>query len=276
MLRYDLHTHSLYSDGTTDPHEIAEQVQRAGLGGFALTDHDTAVGWDEARAAAATFSLDFVPGMEITTRIGGRTAHLLAYGLDPTLPALAAELSEIHRSRGTRAQAMVDRLSGDYRIQWDDLATGDALTIGRPHIADVLVRRGYFSDRSEAFARVLHPGSPYYVPTYAPHTAHMVALVTEAGGAAVLAHPAAVRHRSVISDEELHELRLAGLVGIELDHPEHDRSRVPALAAQARRLGLLRTGASDYHGAGKPNRVGDATTPKDVVDQLRERMRVKR
>lgn len=275
-LQYDLHTHSKISDGTTSPTEIAQAVSKLGLGGFALTDHDTAAGWPEARRAAAKFSIDFLPGMEITTKYRNRSTHLLVYGLDPREVDLVHELELIQRSRASRAEEMVERLRADFQITWDEVASGTTESIGRPHIADALVRRGYVADRNEAFERLLGPGSMYYVPTYAPETTHAIDLARRAGGAPVLAHPAAIRHQQVVSSAEIGTLAEAGLVGIELAHPENLQDRVPELTWAAHKYQLLITGASDYHGAGKSNQLGECSTPKQIVDQLRELMRVKR
>ncbi len=266
---FDLHTHSVHSDGTTSPTEIAQHAAELGLAGIALTDHDTISGWDEARDAARTHSLEFVPGMEITTEHAGRSRHLLAYGIDPAAGELFEALALVRSARLDRAREMVRRVARDYRISWDDVVgTENERTVGRPHIADALVAAGYFADRSTAFERVLFPGSPYYLGTYAIATRDAIRMVSAAGGRAVLAHPAAMRQRRPTDPIELAELAEAGLWGVELDHPEHRAEWVPPLAAAAERLGLERTGASDFHGAGKPNRLGERTTPADVVGRL--------
>ncbi|GAA1605060.1 PHP domain-containing protein [Leucobacter chromiireducens] len=267
---YDLHTHSVHSDGTTTPAEIAREAASLQLGGFALTDHDTVSGWDEARAAAAQHGIDFLPGMEITTEHAGRSRHLLAYGIDLAAAELFEALALVRSARLERAREMVRRVARDYRISWEDVVGAEnERTVGRPHIADALVAAGYFADRSTAFERVLFPGSPYYLGTYAIATRDAIRMVRAAGGRAVLAHPAAMRQRRPTDPIELAELAEAGLWGVELDHPEHRAEWVPPLTEAAERLGLERTGASDFHGAGKPNRLGERTTPAAVVARLR-------
>ncbi|PII81756.1 phosphatase [Leucobacter sp. OLJS4] len=272
---FDLHTHSTISDGTTRPSAIAQEAAGIGLAGFALTDHDTIDGWDEARDAAATAGIDFLPGIEITSEHDGRSRHLLGYGIDPGARAaeLFGALDEVRRSRLHRAQEMVRRLARDYAISWADVVgDGDARTVGRPHIADALVTAGYFADRSTVFERVLHPGSPYYIGTYAIATLDAIRMVREAGGATVLAHPAATRQRGPVTDAELRRLAGAGLWGIELSHPENRESWLPPLERSAAAIGLEVTGASDYHGAGKANRLGERTTAEEAVARLRERL----
>ncbi len=273
--RFDLHTHSLHSDGTTTPTEIAELAATTGLHGFALTDHDTMEGWAEARAAASAAGLSFLPGMEITTKHDGRSTHLLAYGLEPGHGSLTRALARVRDSRVDRAREMVRRLASDFDIAWESVSEeGTVRTVGRPHIADALVAAGYFPDRSAAFADALHPSAPYYVPTYAIDTVEAIRLVRDAGGVAVLAHPAAGRQRRAIEPAALAQLVEAGLWGIELDHPENRSEWIPQLAQLADTHGLWVTGASDYHGAGKPNLLGERTSPAAIWDAIRAQVAV--
>ncbi|QAB17567.1 PHP domain-containing protein [Leucobacter muris] len=270
---FDLHTHSVFSDGTTRPSDIAREAAGIGLAGFALTDHDTIDGWGEARDAARDAGVDFLPGIEITTKHAGRSRHLLGYGIDPAAGELFAALAEVRSSRLGRAQEMVRRLSAAYAITWESVVgEEDARTVGRPHIADALVAAGYFADRSTAFAEILHPGSPYYLGTYAIETVEAIRLVRAAGGAAALAHPAAFRQRTPTTARELRELAAAGLWGVELDHPENRADWLPPLAEAAAELGLAVTGSSDYHGVGKPNLLGERATDPALVERLRERL----
>ncbi|UOQ60621.1 PHP domain-containing protein [Leucobacter rhizosphaerae] len=267
--RFDLHTHSVFSDGTTTPDDIARETADAGLVGFALTDHDTTAGWDDARDAAAAHGVDFLPGIELTTHSGRRSAHLLAYGPDPADLALGAELALLRDSRVHRARAMADRLSADFTIDWDAVFAIAGRSVGRPHLADALVAGGYAVDRSAAFASILSPSGPYYLPIYALDTVEAIRLVRAAGGLPVLAHPAAERQRSAFGEAEIADLAGAGLWGIELDHPENLPEWLPALRASAARHGLVVTGASDYHGAGKPNRLGERSSDASIVARIR-------
>lgn len=267
---FDLHTHSTFSDGTTRPEEIAVEAAALGLAGFALTDHDTIDGWDEAREAARSTGVDFLPGIEITTEYRHRSRHLLGYGIDPGFAELFTALAVVRDSRLTRAREMVRRISADFAISWESVVGDEeARTVGRPHIADALVAAGYFPDRSTVFERLLHPRSAYYISTYAIETAEAIRLVRAAGGVAVLAHPAATRQRLPVSAEDLRALASDGLWGVELQHPENRSDWLPALERTAVESGLEITGASDYHGAGKPNRLGECTTDSGVVARLR-------
>lgn len=272
--RYDVHTHSLFSDGTTTPSEIVAEAAALGLSGIALTDHDTLEGWDEARQAAAEHGIDFVPGIEVTTKFHGFSTHLLAYGIDPNNTELAAELTRVRQSRVNRAEEMVNRLAEDFNLDWEELRVdlGDNVTVGRPHIADALVKRGHFSDRGEAFTEVLHPGSRYYVRTYAIETVDAIGLINAAGGVAVLAHPAAARQRQPVPEEVMTLFHAAGLWGVELDHPENRDDWIAPLRVHATALGLEITGSSDYHGTGKANRLAERTSSAELIERLRERV----
>lgn len=276
---YDLHTHSIFSDGTTTPSEIAAEASKAGLAGFALTDHDTVDGWDEAREGAAQYGLSFVPGIEITTKYRGHSRHLLGYGVDPDFGDLFGALAYVRDQRLVRVKEMVRRVSADYAITLEDVigasvsiveGNGDVATVGRPHIADALVARGYFTDRTTAFNEVLHPGSPYYLGTHAIETAEAIRLVGKGGGVAVLAHPAAFRQHAALDVAHLTELAAAGLWGVELEHPENREDWLPPLTEAAHGLGLEVTGSSDFHGAGKPNRLGQHRTSAATVALMRE------
>lgn len=267
---YDLHTHSVHSDGTTRPAEIAAGIAELGLAGFSLTDHDTVDGWEEARQSAAELGIGFLPGIELTTKHGWKSRHLLGYGIDPDAGELMTALERVRESRFSRARSMVELLAVDYEISWEAVvADSETTSVGRPHIADALVVAGYFSDRSAAFREILHPRSQYYVPTYALDTLDAIALVRAAGGIAVLAHPVAERQSTPTHPEVVREFARAGLAGIELDHPENRRDWLPPLQQVAADLGLLVTGSSDYHGAGKPNRLGEFTTPPETVQLMR-------
>lgn len=275
--RFDLHTHSSISDGTTTPDALVEEAAELGLAGIALTDHDTSDGWAAARTAAATHDIDFLPGIELTTRDGHHSTHLLAYGPDPEYPRLAEAMREVRDARITRARRMVRRLSADFRIDWDEVVVAsDARTVGRPHIADALVRAGHFVDRSTAFREVLHPGSVYYESTFAIDTVDAIGLVRDAGGVPVLAHPAAGRQRGPVSADSLQRFVDAGLWGIELDHPENREDWLPELRELAETLHLEVTGSSDYHGAGKSNRMGERTSSAELVGRIRAEVAVPR
>lgn len=269
----DLHTHSSVSDGTETPARLIRSAVGAGLGTVALTDHDSTAGWTEAGEAARDAGITLIPGMEFSTRLGYRSIHLLAYLFDPANGDLVAEMARIREARLVRAERIVQNLSRDYALTWDDVVaqTTEGSTIGRPHIADALVARGHVPTRSEAFASILHPSRGYFLPHYAPEPETAVRLVVAAGGVPVIAHPATRGRGLVVSEEDVADLAKAGLAGLEIDHRENTDEGKETIARLAERHGLLLTGSSDYHGTGKPNRLGENTTPDEVVAAIIER-----
>lgn len=265
----DLHAHSRVSDGTEAPADLVRSAKRAGLDVVALTDHDSTAGWAEASAAARECGINLIPGMELSTRRGWASVHLLGYLFDPENAALRAETDRIRIDRTSRAERMVERIGHDYDLVWDDVLaqTVPGTTIGRPHIADALVAKGHVHDRGEAFASILHWRTGYYQPHYAPDPLVGVQLVVAAGGLPVLAHPAVSAER-IIPENELAELVDSGLFGLEVHHRDNSAAGARVLLGYAERFGLAITGSSDYHGDGKPNRLGENTTAPEVIERI--------
>ena len=266
----DLHAHSTVSDGTESPAELMAQAAAAGLWGVAITDHDSTSGWAEAADAVPDTGVVLIPGMELSTREGFMSVHMLAYLVDPLDERLLAETARIRESRLTRAEEIVRRIGRDYDLSWDDVLaqTSEGATIGRPHIADALVARGHVATRSAAFAGILHPRAGYAQPHYAPDPLTGVRLIRAAGGVPVLAHPGTRGAEGVIQPQRLSRLVDAGLFGLEIDHDENRADAKARLRELARAHGLAVTGSSDYHGTGKPNRLGELRTAPEVVERI--------
>ncbi|MEU0153423.1 PHP domain-containing protein [Micromonospora fulviviridis] len=272
--RIDLHTHSTASDGTLGPAELVRAAAEAGLDVVALTDHDTTAGWEPAVAALPP-GLTLVRGAELSCRwFGVEPAiplHLLAYLFDPTEPELAAELARVRRAREERGERIVRLLQADgIRVSWSEILAGAAGgTVGRPHIAQALIRAGLVATTTEAFGpRWL--GERYRLPKEDIDVFRAVALVRAAGGVPVFAHPRASRRGWIVPDELIVELAAAGLAGLEADHEDHspaEREHVRALAAE---LGLLVTGSSDFHGTHKTVRLGAYTTGVEPYGRIIE------
>jgi 3',5'-nucleoside bisphosphate phosphatase len=267
-VRIDLHVHSDASDGTDPPAEVVRRAAAAGLEVMALTDHDTMAGI-AAAAAALPPGLTLVPGLELSCFGNGRSMHLLGYLCAPGDPALAAETELIRDDRVHRARAMVARLAElGAPVTWEQVAAiaGDAV-VGRPHIARALAEAGVVATPADAFtADWIADGGRAHAGRYAPDAARAIALVLAAGGVPVLAHPRSPGYE--IADEVVAGLAAAGLAGLEVFHPDHDRSERARLTRLATGLDLVMTGGSDDHGAFNDSGLGSETTPPEQYERL--------
>lgn len=272
-MRIDLHTHSIASDGTETPADVARSAKAAGLDVFALTDHDTTAGWQEAGDTAVELGLAFVPGMEITcTTSNGVSVHMLSYLHDPTYEPLWNAVESSRSGRLTRAKRMVELLSADYDISWDDVLRhiGTDATVGRPHIADALVELGIISNRSAAFSDILSGRSPYYVRHTTMDPVEAIKLVRAAGGVPVCAHPMAPTRGRIPTTADFNAMIDAGLAGLEVAHRDNPDETRAILMQMAADHDLIVTGSSDYHGKGKPNLLGENSTSVQSLTRIAE------
>lgn len=279
MTGYDLHTHSLYSDGTTTIEANVRLAIDLGLEGLGVTDHDTSAPFDDAFAAADGTGLDIVPGTEFSAELDSQSVHVLGYWIDPADAPLQAEMDRLRNERLRRAEEIVAKFNAApigipvamTRVR--ELA-GEA-PIGRPHIARAVVETGAVATLQEVFDHYLADGGPAYVPKYAVDPVRAVELLVGAGGVAVLAHPGLFGAREVTSpglpDEVVEQMVAAGMAGIEADHPDHTDEHRRRYRDLAVALDLVVTAGSDYHGERKDNVLGQAVTPRETVEALRER-----
>lgn len=270
-MRIDLHAHSNVSDGTELPEDLVHSAQRAGLDVVALTDHDSTAGWQQAAIAARQVGIALVPGMEVSCQTAdGITVHLLSYLHDPEHPGLLEEINKSRQARLSRAETMVQLLSEDYPVNWADVSrqVAPGATVGRPHIADALVAAGVVADRNEAFVSILTSRSKYWVSHYAPDPVLAVSLVRQAGGVPVFAHPVAVERGRTVAESVYREMIDAGLAGLEIEHRDNPPEGKDFLYSLAAEYGLIVTGSSDYHGAGKPNVLGEYTTSPESLARI--------
>jgi hypothetical protein len=270
----DLHTHSSVSDGTDSPAALLDAARAAGLDVVALTDHDTTAGWAAATAARPR-GLTVVPGLELSCRWfpadrPPTSVHLLAYLLDPEHPELAAELTRLRAERLSRGERIVTALAAaGYPVVWERIveASGGGV-VGRPHVARALVEAGVVGSVEQAFATLLHQRSPHHVAKADTDVLQGIALVRAAGGVPVFAHGLASRRGRVVDDAAIAAMAGAGLLGLEVDHPDHTPAERDHLRGLARDLGLLVTGSSDYHGTNKTTPVGACTTDPEQWEAL--------
>lgn len=272
MTRIDLHCHSTASDGTLTPAELVAAGVDAGLAVMAITDHDTTGGWAPA-AAARPGGLTLVRGAELSCRWYGTERaiplHMLAYLFDPDEPELAAELARVRADREARAEKIVELLRADgVPINWPEVygyAAGGS--VGRPHIAQALIRAGLVRTTNEAFAsRWL--GARYFVPKADMDVFEAVRLVRAAGGVTVFAHPKATVRGRIVPDQLIVDLAAAGLFGLEADHEDHSGEQREQVRALAEQLGLVVTGSSDFHGTHKTVRLGAFLTAPAAYEKI--------
>jgi hypothetical protein len=273
-MRIDLHAHTSVSDGTESPAQLLATARDAGLDVVAITDHDTTAGWSVA-AAARPAGLTVVPGMEMSCRWFPDdqppiSVHLLAYLFDPVHPGFAAERARLRDERLERGERIVTSLAADgYPVRWEEIVErSEGGVVGRPHIARALVAGGVVDTVDHAFATLLHHRSPYYAAKADTDVREGIALVRAAGGVPVFAHGLATKRGRVVGDDAIAAMAAAGLLGLEIDHPDHSADERAHLRGVAADLGLLITGSSDYHGTNKTTPIGACTTDPDQYEAL--------
>ena len=246
-------------------------------------------GLPEASEAVSGSGMMLIPGIELSAQVidneaGAipRSVHLLGYGVDGKNAVLAGEMEKIRAHRDDRLRLMVEKLGGDYDLTWEEVspAIPPGATPGRPHIAQVLIDKGYFRDTSAAFAGPLRADGPYHVPHYAPRLHRAIQVIVEAGGVPVLAHPYTdARSGAILHDQSLHQVLEgyqvfveAGLAGLEINHRENTDEGKEVLRAIASEFSLIVTGSSDYHGTRKPNQLGENTTEESQLERILEKI----
>jgi len=274
----DLHTHTTHSDGTLVPLEIIQLAKEKALRAIAITDHDTVSGVAQSLKLGEAYGLEVIPAIEISARYKSGEIHILGYYIDWENQNLVATLAEVRQGRNERNPQIVERLRAlGFDIDYSEVkaVAGDG-TVGRPHIARVLLQRGYVASIAEAFERFLKDGAIAYVPRASLQPERVVSLILEAGGVPVLAHPSRL-------DGSLDELETlcaslvnSGLMGVEVLYSSHDKLQVELYQDLARKYGLLVTGGSDFHGKNKPGielgtGKGDLRVPYCVVDKMRQK-----
>ena len=241
-----------------------------------MTDHDTTEPFERAAAAADGTGIELVTGTEFSAELDGLSVHVLGYWVDAAHPHLSEELRRLREERTDRARRIVDRFRAlGIEITFERVAEiAGSAPLGRPHIAQAVLETGAVDELRQVYDRYLADGGPAYVEKHAVGPSRAVELLVASGGVAVLAHPGLYGDRGGtggIPDDEVERMVAAGLAGIEADHPDHTGAQRTHYRDLARGLGVAVTAGSDYHGTAQPNRMGSATTPRAVVERLRER-----
>jgi predicted metal-dependent phosphoesterase TrpH len=275
----DLHAHTSYSDGSASPSQLVALAHSQGARAIAITDHDTVAGLAEGRTTADYVGIEFVNGIEISAEYSPGTMHILGYCIDVESSMLAAKLDELRAARNNRnpqIAALLQSLGLD--MNYDDVArlAGNEV-VGRPHFARLMVERGYAHSIQDAFDRFLAKGAPAYPEEVLLSPVDSIALIHEAGGVAILAHPYQLKLPSFEAVERLIvELAEMGLDGIEAIYSRHSAVERNTYVEMATRHGLLVTGGSDYHGTYKPDinivtGKGDLEVPYELIEQIKSR-----
>lgn len=270
----DLHTHTNKSDGTDSPRELVNKAISLGIHVLGVTDHDTTSGWIEATQSARG-EISLALGSEISClTTDGISVHMLALLFDGANLEMQRMLEDNRDGRLPRMAKMIEKMqAAGIDISMNDVESARPLgaTLGRPHLADALVIKGLIKSRDEAFQGMLNNDSIFYVAHISPTPTLAIQMINKAGGVAVIAHPfASMRGQSLaVSDFEV--LVEAGLHGIEVDHRDQNSDEREILRAIALDLDLVVTGASDYHGNGKVNSLGEFQTSPEQWEKLESR-----
>ncbi len=269
MSKVDLHIHSTASDGRLSPAEVVRKSAKAGLTVIALADHDTVDGIAPALEAAKTFPwLRVIPGVEISTDVPKGEVHVLGYFIDYTHQELLATLERMRDSRRERAQGMIAKLRNlGLPIKWERVQeiVGSG-SVGRPHLAQAMLEKGYIASIKEAFTKYIGWGGLAYVEREKMSPGEAAKLILQANGLPVLAHPLTINDPEAM----VIELKASGLAGIEAYYDGYTAEEINRLVSLAERHGLIITGGSDYHGldASTETMIGGAEVPIESAEQL--------
>jgi predicted metal-dependent phosphoesterase TrpH len=273
----DLHIHSTASDGSLSPSEIIKTAEKAGLGAIAITDHDTLEGSAEALTYPESHDVEILPGIEFSANFRSGNVHILGYLIRLDDADMGKTLEIVQRARSDRNVKMLKKLQGlGFDVDYEEIAEfAGPGQIGRPHIAQMLMKKGIVQNVEEAFVRFLKKGRPAYTERYRLQSGEAIQAILDAGGVPVLAHPFSLRARSERDLEEIvGQLKKSGLKGVEAYYPGHGPTRTALYERVARGHGLVVTGGTDFHGAVKPGihmgfGNGDLRVPYEVVDELK-------
>lgn len=272
MLRgpIDLHLHTTCSDGQETPEELIETARKAKYSIISITDHDTVAGIPRAMAAADGTGLEIIPGIELSAVDGHDDIHILGYFIDYEHPEFLETIQFFKDKRRERAIEIVQNLNKvGLDIQIDTvLRIAHGAPIGRPHIAEALVAEELVDTYGEAFFRYIGADGPAYVPKYKVKPEEAIELIVKYGGIPVIAHPGIIDR-----DELIVQLKAQGLIGLEAIHPFHTPEKQQYYINLAKKLGLVVTGGSDWHGQGRSSNfkklINSKTVPRASIEQMK-------
>jgi hypothetical protein len=263
----DLHVHSDHSDGRQSPREIIDRAHQLGLKAVAITDHDTVSGYETAQKYADEKGIELISGVELSASKTDDDLHILGYLFRSDNSHLLTTLHKFRQIRRERGKKMVDRLAGlGMVMDYDEvLALADKAPVGRPHVAEAMVKNGFVYSYNEAFNKYLYLGGPVYVPKAKLTPSEAIDLIHNAGGVTVMAHPGLTDR-----DNMVEELVQDGLDGIEIYHPAHNGSARKRYRKMAQKFGLFMCGGSDSHNRkGRYGEIGDEKVPYEFLIDMK-------
>ena len=272
----DLHLHTTHSDGTLTPTELVDLCARKGLKVIAISDHDSTEGVAEAQVAAIPHGIEVIPAIELSTDVPDNEIHMLGYFIDTDDARFQNLLKEFRAGREDRARKMVERLAGlGMEITWDEVErVADGAAVGRPHIAQAMIERGYVSEWQEAFEKYIGRTGPAYVERTRLEPQEAIQVLLDNGALPVMAHPLYYEREDTRKLKNVvASLKEAGMIGLEVHYGEFSQSEIQMLVNIAAELDLVPCGGSDYHASGKPGEIipGEAGPPMSTVQSLREK-----
>jgi len=264
----DLHIHTFFSDGTFSPRKVVEEASKFGLSCISITDHDTLEGVKPAQEVGAEYNVEVISGVELSTEIDGKDVHILGYFIDSDDSPILKTLRRAQETRMERVRRMISKLKelGVDNIEFDEVASlTKSESVGRLHLATVLIDKGWVSNIPQAFSKYLGEDCPAYVPKYKMTPLEAIKLIKESSGVSVFAHPMATG-----KDELIPQLVEGGLQGLEVVYPNYSKSTENYYANIAKKHGLIMTGGSDAHGIAKGSTyIGKARIPYENVEEMK-------
>ncbi|MGL4946566.1 MAG: PHP domain-containing protein [Cetobacterium sp.] len=272
--RYDLHTHTTYSDGTFSVQELLKRAKYVGLTGIAITDHDTMEGILEAREIAKNLDLDFISGIEFSCSYNGYEIHILGYNLDEKSEKLASKLLELKKARRERNEKIIRKLNNlGLKITVEEIETAATGSIvSRAHICNVMMKKGFVYTKGEAFRQYLGNKGAAYVEKGSSSVIEIIELIKECGGVSALAHPSLISDSKEVVEKILDVLVKVGLDGIEVEYSSYSPKDAEYYKSLAKDKNLLSVGGSDFHGENRAGiDVGYTSIDKEVIKELLKR-----
>lgn len=264
----DLHIHSNYSDGTMAPEDIIDNAINLGVKSISITDHDSIS--SQYITKKDYKDINIIPGIELSTEFQDLELHILGYFIDINNEELIKTVDKLNKARIERIEEILSNLEkDDIYLKMEDLEVDLNSTLGRSHVANAMVRKGYFENYKAAFTNYLVKGKPAYVKGYKLNYKEAIQVINNAGGIAVLAHPGQI-YKSLEVENIIRNLKFFGLKGVEVYHPSHSKEQTNNFYNLSKKYKLLITGGSDFHGKEglKENLIGSYGINEDLLNKL--------